>query len=218
MLPNGHVVVPVEHIDLLMAPPPPPGILYRHFDADRTLLYIGCTDTAKLRTRHRAHEARSRWWRFVRHVELEQTADRRAAALAETAAIRAEAPIFNVRSGVSSQARREADYVASRDNPASQLLPASAPRANGLAPVQIVQVHYSHASKPNQGDVVAPKSVESAAERAPLVTTEEAARALGIGERSLRRWAHEGFLRPALVTRGGRYRWDIDQVRRDLQQ
>lgn len=53
--------------------------------------------------------------------------------------------------------------------------------------------------------------------RVPLVPTPEAAAALGISERTLRRWAKEGYLEPDLVMRGGRYRWDIERVRAELQ-
>ena len=52
----------------------------------------------------------------------------------------------------------------------------------------------------------------------PLVPTSDAAHELGISERTLRRWAKEGYLEPDLVTRGGHYRWDVVRVRRELQE
>jgi excisionase family DNA binding protein len=54
-----------------------------------------------------------------------------------------------------------------------------------------------------------------------LLTTTQAAEALGVSARSLARWAREGRLRPALVTpggdqRSGRYLWDLDDLREQL--
>lgn len=49
-----------------------------------------------------------------------------------------------------------------------------------------------------------------------LVTTTEAARAVGVSARSLARWAHEGTVEPTVRTPGGHLRWDIDQLRRQL--
>lgn len=51
-----------------------------------------------------------------------------------------------------------------------------------------------------------------------LVPTSDAARELGISERTLSRWAKEGFLEPDLVMRGGSYRWDVERVRQVLQE
>jgi hypothetical protein len=54
-----------------------------------------------------------------------------------------------------------------------------------------------------------------------LLTTTEAARALGISPRSLSRWAREGRVTPAMNTAGGdqrsgRYLWDLDDLRNQL--
>jgi excisionase family DNA binding protein len=49
-----------------------------------------------------------------------------------------------------------------------------------------------------------------------LLSTGEAARALGLSTRSLARWAQEGKVTPALVTPGGQYRFDLDDLRRQL--
>lgn len=51
---------------------------------------------------------------------------------------------------------------------------------------------------------------------ARLVTTGVAARELGVGLSTLQRWAHEGYVVPALVTPGGHFRWDVDDLRRQL--
>lgn len=50
----------------------------------------------------------------------------------------------------------------------------------------------------------------------PAVTTGEAARALGVGLSTLQRWAHEGLVIPAFRTPGGHFRWDVDDLRRQL--
>jgi excisionase family DNA binding protein len=49
-----------------------------------------------------------------------------------------------------------------------------------------------------------------------LITTTEAARALGLSGRSLARWAQEGRLKPQLKTPGGHPRWDLDDLREQL--
>ncbi len=51
---------------------------------------------------------------------------------------------------------------------------------------------------------------------APLVPTADAARALGISRRTLSRYAHDGVVRPALVLPGGQYRWDVTDLRKQL--
>ncbi len=49
-----------------------------------------------------------------------------------------------------------------------------------------------------------------------LVTTGAAARALGIDRSTLTRWAAAGVTKPAVRTAGGHMRWDLDQLRRQL--
>lgn len=49
-----------------------------------------------------------------------------------------------------------------------------------------------------------------------LVTTGDAAKALGIGRRTLARWAAEGLVEPDLVTPGGHARWDVEKLRAQL--
>lgn len=67
--------------------------LYRFFDADGQLLYIG--KTTNVRARFRAH-ADKEWWGDVADSSLEHYATADAVAAAEVAAIRAEAPRHNV--------------------------------------------------------------------------------------------------------------------------
>lgn len=70
------------------------GYVYRAFDADDRLIYIGAT----VYTDHRLtiHRTQSWWWALVARVAFEQHVDREAALAAEAAAIRAERPAFNL--------------------------------------------------------------------------------------------------------------------------
>lgn len=51
-----------------------------------------------------------------------------------------------------------------------------------------------------------------------LLSTGEAARALGLSRRTLARWAADGRLTPAVVSPGKRtrYWWDLDDTRRQI--
>lgn len=87
----------------VIAPPRPvhatdrydgPTVLYRLFDADDRLLYIGITcNTAQ---RWESHRGSKPWWHLVARKELTAYPDRSAALTAERAAIRAEAPLHNI--------------------------------------------------------------------------------------------------------------------------
>lgn len=48
------------------------------------------------------------------------------------------------------------------------------------------------------------------------VTTGKAAEALGVSPVTLQRWAHAGLVKPAHRTAGGHFRWDVDDLRRQL--
>jgi predicted site-specific integrase-resolvase len=50
------------------------------------------------------------------------------------------------------------------------------------------------------------------------VSTETAAQEIGVAYRTLLRWARAGKVRPAMYTPGGQYRWDLDDLRRQLAQ
>ena len=51
---------------------------------------------------------------------------------------------------------------------------------------------------------------------ARLIGSGEAARALGINTRTLARWVQEGRVTPALITAGGHYRFDLDELKAQL--
>jgi excisionase family DNA binding protein len=48
------------------------------------------------------------------------------------------------------------------------------------------------------------------------VTTREAAKAIGVGHMTLLRWMKAGQVTAAARTPGGQYRWDLDDLRRQL--
>lgn len=50
-----------------------------------------------------------------------------------------------------------------------------------------------------------------------LVTTAELARSLGLAPRTIQRYRRNGWLKPAEVSIGGHARWDIDDVRAQMQ-
>ncbi|MDX3109558.1 GIY-YIG nuclease family protein [Nonomuraea angiospora] len=67
--------------------------LYRFFDADGTLLYVGITDSPL--GRHGQHAATQRWWHLVKTATFEHHPTRDLALAAETEAIKTEHPAFN---------------------------------------------------------------------------------------------------------------------------
>lgn len=68
--------------------------LYRAYDSDDTLLYVGitCQGPARLDT----HRRTSGWWDDVSYIIVEHSDDRRTVDQAETVAINTENPIHNV--------------------------------------------------------------------------------------------------------------------------
>ena len=49
-----------------------------------------------------------------------------------------------------------------------------------------------------------------------LVSTGTAAKAIGVAPTTLQRWAHAGLVKPALVTAGGHFRWNMETLRGQL--
>ncbi|MCW2939155.1 MAG: hypothetical protein JWN00_2140 [Actinomycetia bacterium] len=70
-------------------------ILYRFYDSERRLLYVGIT-TWDPRARWGGHQRYSSWWRSAAFLSVRHLATRDAARDAELEAIRVENPIFNV--------------------------------------------------------------------------------------------------------------------------
>jgi hypothetical protein len=79
--------------------------LYRLFDRDDRLLYVGIAFNPRVRCYH--HKKHKPWWSEVARREVEWHDDRRQAEAAERAAIAGEQPLYNV-SGVADPLRVEA--------------------------------------------------------------------------------------------------------------
>lgn len=73
---------------------PHPHWLYRAFDADGELLYIGCSLNPTARIDH--HAITKVWWELVRTITLETFPTKAEARAAEAAAVKAERPLYNV--------------------------------------------------------------------------------------------------------------------------
>ena len=57
--------------------------------------------------------------------------------------------------------------------------------------------------------------VRNMAER--LLSTGQAAKAIGVSPRSLSHWVTRGLIKPTLVTPGGQYRFDLDELKAQMQ-
>jgi hypothetical protein len=68
--------------------------LYRHYDAEGNLLYVGISLSPISRTSQHAQTAE--WFNDVARIDIEWHGDRKSAVDAERAAIRSEDPAFNV--------------------------------------------------------------------------------------------------------------------------
>jgi hypothetical protein len=67
--------------------------LYRHFDKDGRLLYVGISVSAGIR--NGAHKHTASWFKEITSIKIEQFQTRRDAELAEHIAISEEAPLHN---------------------------------------------------------------------------------------------------------------------------
>lgn len=95
--------------------------LYRFFDAEDRLLYVGisCQPFARL-AQHREDKA---WWASIASTRLEHFEDRAAALAAELAAIKAENPLHNV-----------VGRATSSCSPAPDVMPTIEPRLGAVDP------------------------------------------------------------------------------------
>tara|TARA_R110000787_G_C13144500_1_gene417677 strand:- start:54 stop:551 length:498 start_codon:yes stop_codon:yes gene_type:complete len=85
--------------------------LYRSFDKDGVLLYVGISHSAMHRLSQ--HRAKSIWHKQCVHVELEHFDSRKKASEAEKFAIQRELPMFNIQGKVNKKSNNH--------NPASYL-------------------------------------------------------------------------------------------------
>lgn len=70
-----------------------PTSLYRYFDVDGRLLYVGITSASTLRMLHHAHG--SAWWTKVRSASFKHYRTRDQALAVERKAVVAEEPLYN---------------------------------------------------------------------------------------------------------------------------
>src|SRR5271169_4755187 len=70
--------------------------LYRAFDVNETLLYVGVS--ANPFSRIRTHKSQSRWWKKAVKITLDHFRTKESARRAESLAIKAESPKYNLRS------------------------------------------------------------------------------------------------------------------------
>lgn len=70
-------------------------IVYRYFDADGAVIYIGCTNDQLGRMYQ--HSRSTPWWHEVRSQQVERYPSRDEGLAAEALAIRTEYPLYNVR-------------------------------------------------------------------------------------------------------------------------
>lgn len=95
MVDGIHLPAPRTDLALAELEPADANVLYRFFDADRTLLYIGIS--ARLNERWRQHSREKGWFRQIRSATIEHYDSRAEVEAAEIAAIKAEGPKWNDR-------------------------------------------------------------------------------------------------------------------------
>lgn len=74
--------------------PPRHHVLYRFYDDQGVLLYVGITMTAS--HRFMSHRSEQLWWSEVKWINIEDHPDEGSARAAELAAIRSESPKYNI--------------------------------------------------------------------------------------------------------------------------
>jgi predicted GIY-YIG superfamily endonuclease len=92
-----------------------PHVVYRAYDADWNLLYVGCTyDLPNRLAHHRRNQ--SPWWEHYARITTEKHTCHARAAAAEARAIRLEQPLFNLNGHAFPKRvdERRAAYLASR--------------------------------------------------------------------------------------------------------
>jgi predicted GIY-YIG superfamily endonuclease len=113
--------------------------LYRFFDADGVLLYIGIT--ADVPARFKKHRDQKPWWNDVARIAIEQFPDRESVLAAEKRAIKAEQPRWNIQHQVKVRAKQptapSSDLLAYCEQ-CFQLIPQP---DGGVIHVEIASVH-----------------------------------------------------------------------------
>ncbi len=106
--------------------PGPPTDLYRYFDAEDVLLYVGVSLAAA--TRAMGHRRQSGWWSSWHRMTRETCPTRLAAIEAERLAIRTEKPLFNIVHN-----RPRAEHAAAEDESPTSVIKVGDVAAFGLA-------------------------------------------------------------------------------------
>ena len=88
-------------------------VVYRCFDADGVLLYVG--RTSRPRSRLKAHSILSPWWKNGVRVQIKLHKNRDASVIAERDAIRTERPLFNIQMQCPPGSPRERIFAAMED-------------------------------------------------------------------------------------------------------
>lgn len=108
--------------------------VYRWFDSNGTLLYVGVT--YDLERRRRNHRYGSGWFQFAARSEVATYPTWGAALQAESAAIAAESPVFNRTPDAGAYADRQREYLLTRgiENDGSRLTPPRSQSARRSGP------------------------------------------------------------------------------------
>jgi hypothetical protein len=88
-------------------------VLYRHYDDQDVLLYVGISESPIDRTN--GHARSSEWVQYAARAEMEWMGSRGAAEAAEREAIRDEVPVFNRQHARGDVERRISDYIRDRE-------------------------------------------------------------------------------------------------------
>lgn len=95
----------------------PQAWVYRAFDADGDLLYVGMTQ--RPRTRMQQHRRKADWWGDASRIRFSQYPTRNDALQAERSAIHSEKPVYNIRRPESWSEYVQAAMAAARERSAA---------------------------------------------------------------------------------------------------
>jgi hypothetical protein len=91
---NNTIVIGPKSVGARESPAPARCALYRHYDRDRRLRYVGISVHPVRRLRQ--HELGAHWYGSIAHIEIEWFDTRTETEAAKTAAILAENPLHNI--------------------------------------------------------------------------------------------------------------------------
>lgn len=134
---------------------PGPTALYRYFDENDRLLYVGIA--VDVSSRHKTHVASSRWMTLAARSTIDRLPTRKAAEDAERKAIENEHPLFNKQYNDTLEARdRLKDYLTETGNDEiREAIFAPAPKVLMLPSVGTDRSLEPVEDKPSRADVIA---------------------------------------------------------------